>query len=96
MTNLYVSKPQQVEAVQWTGSNYQNIRAELGGKVHLKLSSATDSTLMLKAGVGGAQEWVPVPVGHWLVHPPGDTDDVWPVEHDYFQAKYQTADVELR
>jgi hypothetical protein len=51
---------------------------------------ATDVHLEVLAGKDGAQEWVPVPVGHWLVHPPGDLANVWPVEDAYFRAKYET------
>jgi hypothetical protein len=34
---------------------------------------------------------VPVPVGHWLVHQPGDLSDIWPVDPHYFEAKYEPA-----
>lgn len=85
---LYRSKPQEVEAVQWTGDNMADVlRAVPDKTVH---NSATGMRLL--AGVGGAQEWVPVPVGHWLVHPPGDLSDVWPVEDEYFRTKYEVVD----
>jgi hypothetical protein len=47
--------------------------------------------LELLAGKDGAQEWVPVPVGHWLVCQPGNKSDVWPVDPDYFAGKYELA-----
>lgn len=83
--SLYRSKPSIIEAVHWTGDNYDEVRAALGAKVHTDI----DRNLMLHAGKDGAQKWVPVPVGHWLVHQPDDLTDIWPVEADYFAAKYE-------
>ena len=86
---LYESRPQQVVAIQWDGTVRRStvITEWSGGKTRL-----TDSyDLELLAGKDGAQEWVPVPVGHWLVRQPGDTSDIWPVDPDYFAAKYQPA-----
>lgn len=47
------------------------------------------SSIRIMAGKDGAQGWVPVPLGHWVVRSPGDLTDHWPVEDDYFSAKYQ-------
>lgn len=100
----FVSKPQYVEAVQWTGDNWDAVREVLPGKVLLDFGidflpdtepnteGDSPNQLMVLAGKDGAQDWVPVPVGHWLVHPPGDLSDVWPVEDSYFQGKYNPAD----
>jgi hypothetical protein len=85
--HLYRSRPQEVEAVRWDGtvsgyfdvvSNFARFKTRLNG-----------GELELLAGKGGARGWVPVPVGHWIVHPPGDESDIWPVEHEYFTAKYE-------
>lgn len=83
---VYVSKPQHVEAVQWRGDNSNECWEFCKAKVRYALGS-----LELLAGVDGAQDWVPVPIGHWLVHPVGDTSDIWPVEEDYFAGKYDQA-----
>lgn len=85
--SLYISKPQHVEAVQHTG-DFQALREFAGEKVTIR---ASDGSLMLLCGVDGAQEWVAVPVGHWIVHPPGDLSDIWPVEDRYFREKYREA-----
>lgn len=82
---LYRSKPQEVEAIQWTGDNADEVLSAVPDKTMYYREAGT---MRLLAGVDGAQEWVPVPVGHWLVHPPGDLSDVWPVEDDYFRNKY--------
>jgi hypothetical protein len=89
---LYQSKPQRVEAIQWTGDNWTDITNAIPHRTRMAQHGddpATDTHLELLAGVDGFQGWVPVPVGHWLVHPPGDLNDVWPVENDYFQKKYE-------
>jgi hypothetical protein len=85
---LYQSKPQVVDAEQWTGAlvDVQRLMKWAEGKVRLNAG-----VLELLAGKDGAQGWVPVPVGHWLVHPPDDLSDIWPVEVDYFAGKYELA-----
>lgn len=81
--NRYVSKPQQVEAIQWTGDQVPII-----GSVFFGVVRFTWDGLELLAGKDGAQGWVPVPVGHWLVRNPGDPSDNWPVDPVYFAGKY--------
>ena len=81
---LYMSKPQVVEAVRWRGDNSDECYGFCKAKVRVAVGQ-----LELLAGKDGAQEWVPVPVGHWLVCQPGDKSDIWPVDPDYFGAKYQ-------
>ena len=83
----YRSKPQEVEAVQWTGQNTHDVlRFALAKVTRVKPG---DHDLLLLAGQDGAQGWVPVPVGHWLVRRPGDETDMWPVDPDYFASKYE-------
>ena len=84
---LYRSKPQEVEAVQWLGDEYE-IEAIAPGKFVTK-GWGDQVRGMLKAGAGGAQGWVDVPFGHWIVRQPGDVSDVWPVDPDYFADKYE-------
>ena len=81
----FVSKPQFVEAIQWTGDNAQDVLEAIPDKT---IHYTDENTISVLAGKDGAQLWVPVPVGHWLVHPPGDLSDVWPVEDSYFREKY--------
>ena len=83
------SKPQEVEAVQWTGDNPEDV----GRIAPYKFSSTEDGRAWVKAGVGGAQGLVPVPVGHWVVRNPGDVTDLWPVDPDYFAEKYEAVEV---
>ena len=81
---IYQSRPQFVEAIQHTG-DFAALEEFAPGKVTINVGSGS---LMLLAGKEGAQGWVPVPLSHWLVHQPGDLTDIWPVEADYFAAKY--------
>ena len=83
----YRSRPSEIEAIQWAGDNYAAIQRAInaaGEKVLLN-----GGALYLKAGADGAQDWVPVPVGHYIVHMPGDLSDIWPVEESYFRDKYE-------
>ena len=97
---IYVSKPQRVEAIQWTGDNGQEILdafGGVGGKVTIEQHrTGEEYHCGLLAGVDGAQDWLPVPVGHWIVHPPDDLSNIWPGEDEYFRAKYDPVDVESR
>ncbi len=98
--SLWRSRPQTIEAVQWRGDNEADMFTFGGGKVAVGSALTVEpdgtslvepKTLQLLAGKDGAQGWVPVPVGHWLVNAPGDKSDVWPVDPDYFAAKYEPA-----
>lgn len=92
----YRSKPSEIEAVQWTGRNHDEVRAFLDGSTALGWDANPEqdptARLLLLAGKDGAQGRVPVPVGHWIVRQPGDLTDHWPVDPDYFDAKYEPAD----
>jgi hypothetical protein len=96
MADRYQSKPSIIEAVKWNGDNWDEV-VPFGGpesKVASTVIAGEDGyqaglPLQLLAGKDGSQEWVPVPVGHWLVNQPGDKSDIWPVDPDYFAAKYE-------
>ena len=94
----YRSKPQEVEAVQWIGTNIIEVWSfgrfvdGPNGDESTVVDNGPEG-LMLLAGKGGAQGWVPVPVGHWIVRSPGDYTDHWPVDPDYFAAKYERSPV---
>lgn len=85
MSDLYVSRPSVVEAIQWLGTPEAIEQSVFGGVI--EFDAAGD--LELLAGKDGAQGWVPVPLGHWLVRNPGDPSDNWPVDADYFAGKYE-------
>lgn len=85
----YRSKPSEVDAVQWTGTNLKEVQAFAPGVVRQEFTGDGVWHLEMRAGADGAQGWVEVPVGHWLVRQPDDLTDHWPVEDSYFQRKYE-------
>lgn len=89
----YRSKPSEIEAVQWTGRNQQEVVDFMPGPhgIEFRGDHRYGWDLHLMAGAQGAQGWVPVPEGHWIVRQPGDLSDHWPVDPDYFAAKYDPA-----
>ncbi len=89
----YRSKPSEIEAVQWTGDNLKELEF-FGVKFRYGPEApALADPLKIKAGKDGAQGYVAVPVGHWVVRSPGDLTDHWPVDPDYFAAKYEPVEV---
>ena len=94
--STYRSKPTLIEAAKWTGPDSEDYIVDgfFGG---VPVDDVGDiirfvgHDLELKAGKDGSQGWVPVPVGHWIVRSPGDLTDHWPVDPDYFAAKYEPA-----
>jgi hypothetical protein len=82
---LYQSKPSKVLAVQHTG-DFTDLQEFAGNKVSIDPSTGS---LLLLAGKDGSQKWVPVPLNHWLVCQPGDLSNIWPVDPDYFNNKYE-------
>lgn len=84
----YRSRPQDVEAIPWTGHNLDEL-LEFDPDLHWD-----GETLWMAAGLDAAQSYVPVPVGHWIVRQVGRPDDHWPVDPDYFARKYYPLDEE--
>lgn len=85
----YCSRPQEVLAVQWTGENPE----EVGALAPLRFQSVEADgehgpLAWLMAGRDGVQDWVPVPVGHYVVRSVDDVRDFWPVDPAYFERKY--------
>lgn len=86
----YRSRPSEIEAMQWTGDNvYECIEF-----TDNRAGTDDDGVMRLLAGQDGAQEWVPVPVGHWIVRRAGDLTDHWPVSVEHFANKYERVDDE--
>lgn len=80
------SKPTEIEAVQWTDDNLSEVQAFCPAAV---MSNGGVGPLFIKAGKDGVQDYVPVPVGHWIVCQPGDDTHFWPVDPEYFANKYE-------
>ena len=88
----FISKPTTVEAIQWDGASSTVDRMrDAHMPVYVLWVEERVADLSLLAGVDGAQDRVPVPVGHWVVRAEGVLNDHWPVEDGYFRAKYDVA-----
>lgn len=83
----YRSKPTEIEAVQWNGD--PNDLRGFQAPIMFDYTDSEEGVLRLHAGVRGAQGWVDVPVGHWIVRNPGDLTDFWPVDPEVFARKYE-------
>ena len=81
---------ERVEAIQWTGENYVEL-VRFGATVRQSFLGPLD----LLTGADGAQGYVPVPVGHWVVRSVGDNTDHWPVADSCFRNRYRQADDEV-
>lgn len=79
---LYQTKPEQVEAIQWTGdiSVLAEWMTRLGG-VPIVLSPLPSVTVQTQRGN------VVADVGDWIVRGPGG--DFWPCAQAEFAAKYE-------
>lgn len=74
----YIKKPIPVEAIQWNGNNYGEIR-EFYGK---DLENIGQSTLVIDALEGRMM----CPVGSYMVQ--GTIGEFWAVREDIFEATY--------
>lgn len=93
---IYQSKPIRIEAVQWAGDNGPEVIKFAQGKIHPRYNAnGLSYELELLAGVDGAQGWVDVPVGHWIVCQPGDKSDMWPVADAFFISKYELDETQV-
>jgi hypothetical protein len=88
---LYQSKPSAIEAIQWRGDNHDDVVAFAPDKTKFQYfgPDSIEKGLWILAGKDGTQKWIPVPIGHWVAHPPDDLSDVWPIEEKYFEEKYE-------
>lgn len=79
--------PTEMEAVQWSGSNTEEMIEFLG---EFKIDAGRGGALLFQAGVNGAQEWVPAPIGHWIMRDPNfPIRDFWPVDNDYVARNFE-------
>lgn len=85
----YRRKPGVVRAIQWTGKNLDELLAETMHSLGLSRRDPSrhgpDGPLYLKTIDG---EWVPCPVGHWVVFEP-EPDRFYPCAPDVFADRYE-------
>ena len=82
----YRSKPQEVEAIQWTeGTTIDGVKDWANDRRHVQLDFDS-SALWLWNGEGAG--WTAVPFGHWVVRS-GDPERHLPVSPECFSAVYE-------
>ena len=79
----YVSRPTSVEAVYWDGTDVV-LDALFDKGCHLRYDLGE---LQIMAGVDGAQGYVDVPVGHYVIC--AAPNDFYPCAKKYFEDKYE-------
>lgn len=77
---LYARKPLEVAAVQWTGSNPQEMTALLGS--HFNMYDADDAEVLTTKH----SSWTPIEPGNWAVLGPGGSVSV--MDDDDFTAMF--------
>lgn len=89
----YRSKPSEVEAIQWTGDNFDEIEKFCPEGIVVPGMSCPESAKMY-AGKNGIQGCVLLPINHWIVRAAGDLTDHWPVSEIYFAKKYEPVEAQ--
>ena len=84
---LYRSKLSEIEAVQWTGDNWQEVRDFAGERV--RWLGWRNESCQLLAGPGGESKWVVVPQGSWVARDIETGDGYWPLNNDRMVEKYE-------
>lgn len=89
----YRKIPVEIDAVQFTGDNVHQVRAELGAAFYL-LDGPPRYTLDGKEIVAEVYDrlhdtWVGVGLNHWVIK--GVQGECYPVEPDVFQNTYEEA-----
>lgn len=82
---LYISKPQVVEAVQWTGENATEVIEFGAGRIKPAPKDWSGPGMLAVLLYGS---WTPIPLGHWIVHRVGLPGDLWHVDPIHFAATY--------
>lgn len=82
--------PDQIEAVQWTGENAEEVLAFTDAVV---LAPVGAGLFMQRGPERGIEDWIKVEIGTWIVRLPDDDRHFWPyhwlVEERAFPELYQ-------
>lgn len=79
----YTNTPQQYEAVRWTANNW----AEIAAFEKRPIAITANGTLMV-GWDGHSDDYLPVPVGSWIVRNVLDGDVCHSVKHERFQIRF--------
>lgn len=82
----YKKRPVVIEAVQWLGTNFEEVKAFAGESVKLD-PIFTEPKLLIQTMANG---WVPSPVGEWVMK--GVSGEFYPCADSVFRASYDPAE----
>lgn len=84
----FVSKDSTVEAIQWTGDNWKDIKASMGGGPMIGTARFTGERPDLEIWVEKSKAWCVLKPGDWIVREP-DGEGNYPCAAKPFAAKYE-------
>ncbi len=98
MTTKYRKKPVEVDAVQWTGDNEDEVFDLTGCAVFGAITAATrtataDPAFTAEVYDGLHDTWIPLRTGDWVVR--GTRGEFWPVRGDIFAETYEPAEAQV-
>lgn len=85
---LYVSKPNTVEAVQWTGDNWKQLKHDLWQGKTIGAARFAGERPDLELWVEKSLAWCLLAVGDWIVRE-ADGIGFYPCKPEVFEAKYE-------
>ena len=85
----YRSKPSEIEAVQWTGGNWDEVEEFAG--VRVTWTGQRNERCSILAGPEGESGWVDVTTGTWIARDVETGDDYWPLSNGRMVEKYEPA-----
>lgn len=86
----YVSRPAEIEAIQWIGQNSDEVRAFINNE-HASQGGLERSQQDTQRGalwVAKSQRWCDFYIGGWVIREP-DGSGVYPCEDEVFKARWQ-------
>ena len=87
--STYVARPVEIEAIQWTGDNTQEVR-EFAGDAFMRLMGRDSSREIQIAVRGTANQYVPGRLGDYVVR--GTEGEIYLCPQSVFEAKYEPRD----
>lgn len=86
----YRKVPVTIEAIQWTGVNYEEIRewAWVGPDTEVARLDTEETKLMVWNGE--EVQWINCPLGHWVIK--GIKGEFYPCSDEVFQRTYEAVE----
>lgn len=85
---LYRTKVINVDAIQWTGDNYNECFEWGDGYIH----TDAEENLYLNIGDNKNRRWSYVPVNNWLLRQKNYMNKIWTISSEDFDIFYESKD----